>query len=194
MIKAILTDFYGVVYDNFNWPVIYERVHSDPAKSAQLLQLIDQINKGLIDNLTFKEAVGRLADDAQHPDRPAVYPNPAINRGLIDYLQTLRPSLKVGLLSNGNRDDVERVLKREGVEDAFDLVVVSSELGLYKPHPNVFDAALKQLDPTLKASEVIMIDDSPRHVAGAQAAGLHALKYTDLPSLKTAIEGLLQNA
>jgi 2-haloacid dehalogenase len=39
-------------------------------------------------------------------------------------------------------------------------------------------------------AETIFIDDNPKNVAGAQAVGLQAIVYTDLASLRTALDAL----
>lgn len=194
MIKVILTDFYGVVYDNFDWQVIYERVHSDPKKSDQLQGMIRQINQGLIDNETFQQGIAILAEDDKHPGQPAVYPHPTINRALLDYLRTLHGSVKIGLFSNGYRQDVVELVEQGSYGDVFDEIIVSSQLGTFKPSPEAFVKALNLISPGVKPEEAIMLDDSPRHVVGASEAGLHAIKYTDVPSAKTEIEKLVSHA
>ncbi len=191
MIKVILTDFYGVVYDNFDWQVIYERVHSDPEKSEQLQGIIRQINQGLIDNETFQQAISILAEDSKHPDQPAVYARPTINRALLEYLRSLHGSVRIGLFSNGYRQDVIELVEQGGYGDVFDEIIVSSQLGTYKPAPEAFLKALELVAPGVKPEEALMLDDSPRHVVGASEAGLNAIRYIDVINAKQQIDDLL---
>ena len=81
--------------------------------------------------------------------------------------------LGIGLISNTNRDLGE-------VLDAFDLrhlvdgVVTSSQVGVFKPAPEIFVAALACIGAA--ARETVMIGDSYRDdVAGALASGLSAV-------------------
>ena len=59
----------------------------------------------------------------------------------------------------------------------FEKVYLSHELGLRKPHPEVFTHILEEQG--LKANETLFIDDSIQHVEGAIKAGLHAHHLTD---------------
>ena len=59
----------------------------------------------------------------------------------------------------------------------FEKVYLSHELGLRKPHTDVFNYILKEKG--LKANETLFIDDSIHHVEGAIKAGLQAHHLTD---------------
>jgi HAD superfamily hydrolase (TIGR01549 family) len=81
--------------------------------------------------------------------------------------------LSIGLVSNTDRD-------LDGVLDAFDLrrlvdgTVTSAQVGLFKPAPEIFVAALACVGAT--SSDTVMVGDSYRDdVEGALAAGLAAV-------------------
>ena len=59
----------------------------------------------------------------------------------------------------------------------FEKVYLSHELGLRKPHTEVFTHIIEEQG--LVASETLFIDDSIQHVEGAIKAGLHAHHLTD---------------
>jgi putative hydrolase of the HAD superfamily len=66
------------------------------------------------------------------------------------------------------------VLERTGLRPLVDAVVVSAELGVAKPDPAIFAAALERLGAT--AGEALHVGDSVEHdVAGARAAGIDAV-------------------
>ena len=66
------------------------------------------------------------------------------------------------------------VLERTGLRPLVDAVVISAELGVAKPHPAIFLAALQRLGAT--ADGAVHVGDSLEHdVAGARAAGLEAV-------------------
>ena len=62
-----------------------------------------------------------------------------------------------------------------GYDALFDVSCYSCELGLAKPDPAFFAAAARRIgaDP----SSILFIDDSPRNVDGARAAGLPAEQW-----------------
>jgi putative hydrolase of the HAD superfamily len=66
------------------------------------------------------------------------------------------------------------VLERTGLRPLVDAVVISAELGVAKPDPAIFHAALERLGAT--ADGALHVGDSLEHdVAGARAAGLDAV-------------------
>jgi putative hydrolase of the HAD superfamily len=66
------------------------------------------------------------------------------------------------------------VLERTGVRPLVDAVVVSAELGVAKPDPAIFHAALQRLGAS--ADGAVHVGDSLEHdVAGARAAGIDAV-------------------
>jgi putative hydrolase of the HAD superfamily len=66
------------------------------------------------------------------------------------------------------------VLERTRLRPLVDAVVISAELGVAKPDPAIFHAALERLDAT--ADDALHVGDSMEHdVAGARAAGVEAV-------------------
>jgi len=62
------------------------------------------------------------------------------------------------------------------LDELFDLVVDSSEIGIRKPDPRIFDLALDQLGVRPQAS--IFLDDHPGNVVAAQQVGMQAILVT----------------
>ena len=78
--------------------------------------------------------------------------------------------VKIGLLSNASRGWTERLRARGG--DLFDDVVVSADVGLAKPDPEVFRLAARRLG--VEPATCLMVDDQPQHVESARRTGLRA--------------------
>lgn len=57
MAKAVILDFYGVLYSNFDWKVIEERIKPDPVKAKRFEELKEQSNRGEITNRYLQTAV-----------------------------------------------------------------------------------------------------------------------------------------
>lgn len=72
--------------------------------------------------------------------------------------------------------------------DRFQGIVVSGCEKLVKPDPAIYRLALERFG--LEAGQTIFIDDSAANVAGAAAAGLIALHFTDAPRLRRELTGL----
>jgi len=175
MIKAVILDFYGVLFSNFDWDVIDVRIKPDPAKAKRFEELKNQSNRGEITNKYLQSAVADLADDAAHPDQPAVYTKPYFNHELIDYLSSLPSKFKIGVLSNGNRKDVTRELNKNRVIKLLDAVITSSDSPHAKPQREVYELMIDKLG--IKPEQAIFIDDSQRYVNAARGYGYNSIHY-----------------
>jgi len=89
-------------------------------------------------------------------------------RALVERLRAAG-RVKLGLLSNAGRGWTER-LRARGVADLFDDVVVSADVGLAKPDPEVFRLAARRL--AVEPHACLMIDDQPQHLLSAERMGL----------------------
>ena len=89
-------------------------------------------------------------------------------------LRTLQGRYRLAVLTNGAPAQQREKLYGAGLAAYFETVVVSGEVGVGKPDPRVFGAALAALD--VAPSATVMVGDSiERDILGAQAAGLHAI-------------------
>jgi putative hydrolase of the HAD superfamily len=80
----------------------------------------------------------------------------------------------VGLVTNGPTAIQRPKIDLLEIEQLFAVVVVSEEVGVWKPDPGIFEIALEQTG--VEASEAIYVGDSAEHdVPGAHAAGLRAV-------------------
>ena len=96
--------------------------------------------------------------------------------GTLMHLEALSTRYSLGVISNGNAD-----VNHIGVGHLFDFVLSSEVAGISKPHPDIFDQALK-LSKTEKHETVYVGDDPKRDILGAHGAGIHAIWFN--PSLK----------
>ncbi len=76
----------------------------------------------------------------------------------------LRETLKVGLISNA-WSGLRPWIVSHKFEDAFDVMVISAEVGIMKPDPRIFQYALEQLD--VAPAEAVFVDDFIENVEGA---------------------------
>lgn len=75
-----------------------------------------------------------------------------------------------------------RELEEGLLQGRFDAVYGSHELGIRKPDRAFFTALLDRLG--IPADQVVMVDDRPRNVEGARAAGLRGVRFTDADELR----------
>lgn len=86
-------------------------------------------------------------------------------------LHTLHRSKKLALVSNFDHPPhVHSVLSKLGLTPYFDSIVISAEVGIKKPDPRIFDAALEQTG--IKPEEAIYVGDTEDDTKAARAAGM----------------------
>ncbi len=90
-------------------------------------------------------------------------------------LNSLHDKYKLGIISNfAIPECVYKLLKTNGLNGLFDLVVISGEVNKRKPSPDIFKSALKVLG--VSAEQAVFVGDTAdADVAGAKAVGMKAV-------------------
>lgn len=113
--------------------------------------------------LLFEEVYGYYAQAA------AWYVAPGAHAAL----QRLKDSgLKLGIVSNFDTR-LRPILKGLGLDQLFDTIVISAEIGVEKPNPIIFEAACQELG-VLPEEAVHVGDDRRNDIFGARDAGCFA--------------------
>jgi putative hydrolase of the HAD superfamily len=94
---------------------------------------------------------------------------------VVSLLEQLQRKYKLAIVSNMSYADAElRSLKKLGIAEYFDAVVISGKVGWRKPSSRIFQEALKAVD--VKAVETVFVGDSPiADVEGAQQIGMKTI-------------------
>jgi HAD superfamily hydrolase (TIGR01549 family) len=105
-------------------------------------------------------------------------------------LKKLSTNYKLGLVSNFTYAPViYHGLRRLNINQFFNAVLVSDEVGWRKPHPKIFNQALKRLK--VSAHETIYVGDSPlEDIKGAKSIGM---KTIFVPSQFYSFENLYES-
>ena len=77
---------------------------------------------------------------------------------------------KTGLVTNNAFELQNRWRSLVPLDELFDTVVDSCEVGVRKPDPRIFELTLERLG--VQASRAVFLDDHPGNIAGAEAAGV----------------------
>lgn len=126
---------------------------------------------------------GTSVADADHLSGifSTILPEPS----MIRFVERLRAhGLPVALISNswGNEYPTE-------VLDQFDAVVISGEVGLRKPQPEIYHLVMAQLG--LSPAEALLVDDGSPNIDAAELLGLAGLLHTSSESTIAALEPTL---
>jgi HAD superfamily hydrolase (TIGR01549 family) len=100
-------------------------------------------------------------------------------RGAGPLLAALAGRVRIGIVSNNLFDEQLEKLKLCGLEPFVDALIVSERVGVSKPDPAIFAAALEHV--ACRADEAVMVGDSwTADIAGARAAGIRPIWFNPM--------------
>jgi len=111
-----------------------------------------------------------------------------LDTDLVDFIRSLKPRYKIGIISNA-WSQIEESLVEWGIDDAFEVVIGSGDVGIMKPDPRIFQIAIERLG--VEPSEAVFVDDFVQNVHGAQAFGIAAIHFQGREQVIRALEQLL---
>ena len=112
-----------------------------------------------------------------------------INLELLDVIVKLRQSgLKVAIFSNAKSNDLREKLDAHKMDELFDEIIISEEIGFQKPHKEAFDVLFEKLN--VEPQEVIFIDDSPKSLEKAEEIGYHPVLFKNNEQLMDDLKNL----
>lgn len=106
-----------------------------------------------------------------------------------EVLEYLSPKYNLYILSNGFKELQVHKMRSSGIDNYFKKVVLSDDIGILKPWPEIFHFALSATQSQL--NESLMIGDSwENDIVGAAGVGMHQVFYNlsgrvDLPFTPT---------
>lgn len=184
-IKAVFFDFGGVI----------QRTEFQ-APRQQLAQRFgmeyDDIDNIVFNSPTAKQAtVGELAVE-KHWDAVAkrlkvskneiaaveseFFAGDVIDHSIVEYLRSLRPRYKTGLISNA-WSDMRGYLVRQKLDEVFDTLIISAEVGVAKPEAKIYLLALEQAQVEPEAA--VFVDDVPANIEACEALGMQGILFRD---------------
>lgn len=109
---------------------------------------------------------------------------------LARWLGALRPRVKTGLLSNAWSNAREAFLTQYQVYRFVDAVVISAEQGVAKPDPAIYAICARQIGAL--PAEIVFVDDIPRNIDAAEAAGMRGVLFRSPEQAKRDVARLMQ--
>ncbi|PRX53684.1 YjjG family noncanonical pyrimidine nucleotidase [Flagellimonas meridianipacifica] len=91
-------------------------------------------------------------------------------------LEYLAPKYNLHIITNGFRETQRSKIRNSNIQHFFNEIIDSETAGVKKPHPQIFEAALKLADTSAKRSLMIG-DNREADIMGAQALGMQALHF-----------------
>ncbi|MBS1675261.1 MAG: HAD family phosphatase [Actinobacteria bacterium] len=96
-----------------------------------------------------------------------------LDEAMFDLVDDLRASgLRTGLLSNSWGNDYPH----ERLRASFDHLVISGDVGMRKPQPEIYELALRGLD--VEPQSVVFVDDVALNIAAASSLGMRTIHHS----------------
>jgi putative hydrolase of the HAD superfamily len=182
-IRAVLFDFAGVLTSS-PWAALAAAGGGD-------LELVigsyeedtdhpwHQVERGEMKIVDWMTAVKELGEakgvEVDFSPLAALLGDMTVHDPIVDHVRALRDQgYKLALVTNNVREGSAAWRSMVPVDELFDVVIDSSEVGMRKPNPAIYQHALDALGG-IPPEEAVFLDDSPGNVEGAKRAGLHAI-------------------
>jgi putative hydrolase of the HAD superfamily len=196
-LRALLVDFGGVltsnVFDSFRAFCEREGLPPDTVKrlfreDPEALALLRRLERGELDADAFAERFATMLGVEDHEglvDR--LFAGMGPDEDMTEAVRRARAAgVLTGLISNSWGSGM---YDRDALPELFDGVVISGDVGLHKPEPEIFRLAAERLG--VEPGECVFVDDLRENCAGAEAVGMTAVLHRGADRTLPELERLL---
>ncbi len=208
MIEAVLFDF-GGVYTASPFDVIRDGGATFGLEPDEIMHLVfgpydtdtdhpwHRLERGELPLLEARELLVELAREQGHDLDPfEVLKGIAVGGSAAEILvertiELRRDGYRTALITNNIAEFKDGWRKLVPVDDMFEVVIDSCEIGMRKPDPRVFELALERLGG-VPAARSVFLDDAPGNIAAARALGMETVHVgTDRAAAVAALDAIL---
>jgi epoxide hydrolase-like predicted phosphatase len=188
MIKAIIFDCFGVLVTSSYEPFKQKYFHGDAELIRKFIEIEDRSSRGEITLEQAEQGFAELAGISFEQCEYELAQNPR-NESLLTYIsESLKGNYKIGFLSNVAKDRTHELFTDADIA-LFDDMILSFQVGMAKPQPEIFSLAAERLG--LLPNECVFVDDLSKYLVGADEAGMHTILFKDTEQFKQSLESLL---
>jgi putative hydrolase of the HAD superfamily len=182
-VKGLLIDFGGVlttnVFDSFKAFCRTEGLPEDAVKKmfrerGEGLSLLRQLETGELTAEEFSQQFAPLLGVSPDNLVERLFGGIEPDEPMLDAVRRARRAgIKTGLISNswGNGLAYDPAL----LEELFDAVVISGDVGLHKPQPEIFHLGAERIG--VAPEDCVFVDDLRENCEGAEAVGMKAILH-----------------
>ena len=182
MTKAIVFDFFGTICLDLYWTWLKIHVPDLESRRRYFQELSNQLDLGKITREQFARTLSAKTGVAEEDVLVQMDKGILIDPELVELIKALKKNYKIGLLSNSNAHWLREILKNYKLDTLFDAIVISQEVGFIKPHREIFEITLKELE--LKPEEIVFIDDREKNTKAAEEQGIKTIVFKGVEELK----------
>jgi putative hydrolase of the HAD superfamily len=194
---SLVVDFGGVLTTSI-WPAFAAFCETEGLEpetvrrlfrgDAAALKLLRGLETGELPDAEFEAKFGGLLGVAEPEGLIArMFADLRPEEAMVHAVEAARSAgLKTGLISNSWGLGI---YDRAPIE-LFDVAVISGEVGLHKPQPEIYALACERLQ--VQPPEALFVDDLRENCEGAEAVGMTALLHRDPAETVAKLEELLE--
>lgn len=189
MIKAIIFDFFGVLYTDTFFEV-YKKFGGDINKEKEFIKKTfheSHTGKSEKSSYVFSKRFNVSIEEWENE----LWKNRKLNYELLTYIKKVKQNYKTAILSNIGQRGIKPYISDEILSEYFDEVVISSQIGYDKPQKEAFEITARKLN--VNTNECIFIDDRQEYIIGAQAVGMKTILFETTDKCIQEIEELLNS-
>lgn len=181
--RGLLVDFGGVlttnIWSSFSAFCEAEGLAPDAVKATfrdegEGLRLLRSLEKGEVSDVDFEARFGALLGVRPDGLMSRMFAGLRPDEAMIAAVRSAQAAgVPTGLISNSWGTGI---YERAPLE-IFDATVISGDVGLHKPQPEIYELGAERLG--LPTSACVFVDDLRENVAGAEAVGMTAILHRD---------------
>lgn len=179
--EAFVFDFFGVICSEVA-PFWFRKYLPEHEAAEVKNRLVGPADRGEISQEELFTRVGAFAGIAPSRVEEEWWIYVSIDNEVVEMVNALKDDHKVALLTNATSGFLRDILTRNKLEGLFDPIIISSEERVAKPDPLIYRKVLHRLG--VPANEVLMIDDNPANIQGAEDAGMDGVVFESTGQLK----------
>ncbi|MEA2425235.1 MAG: putative hydrolase of the superfamily [Thermoleophilaceae bacterium] len=195
--KGLLIDFGGVlttnVFDSFKAFCRAEGLPEDTVKNmfrerGEGLGLLRRLEKGELSAEEFSQQFAPLlgVDSGNLVER--LFGGIGPDEAMLGAVRRSRAAgIKTGLISNSWGDGL--AYDQALLDELFDALVISGEVGMHKPEPEIFHLGAERIG--VAPEDCVFVDDLRENCAGAEAVGMKAILHRGAEGTLPQLEELL---
>jgi putative hydrolase of the HAD superfamily len=181
--RALIVDFGGVlttnVFDSFREFAVAEGIEPDAVKelfrsNPEALGLLRELEKGELTSEAFSERFAPYLGVEPPNLVERLFAGMRPDEAMVGAVRTARDAgVRTGLISNSWGNGL--TYDHDELAALFDDIVISGDVGLHKPQPEIFELSCERLG--VAPADCIFVDDLRENCAGAEAVGMTAVLH-----------------
>ena len=182
MIKAVLFDFDGVIYNStpFVWKArnIYLEKYGVKIEDNEIIEflgrsfkdMLDELNRRYNLNLEFNDFSSKTREIQVDLMKKSLQPCEGV-KTLINNL--LKNNIRIAIASSNLKKFIEEDLEIMELKNKFESITSVEEVENHKPNPDIFLVAAKKLN--VNPEECVVIEDAVNGIEAAKRANMKAI-------------------